>query len=183
MSKPCDVCGGRGRITLPLRRPAVAEFRGEPIPLRVERSSRDYSCPECADMVPLERVAVVSTMSAKFAEDIDYLAMLTRGSVRQIADAVHDRGYMHVEEGGASPDFQRTAIRVSLGVVARKHVARIEDRVAQGQDAICAEVKDEVARVLGRYPTATGYILDIQSVVNDAIDYVLAKRKAHETKA
>jgi len=145
--RDCDICMGRGTVRLPVyERLSVTELDGS-VPGGMEERSREFPCPQCAEVVSFQRMAVVTAMA-----DIDtrgqrihgdaYVKSVQRGAAVKLADYMLTQGLISFE---LRPDASRDTIKLmqaTVGVVAPRDVATLERRVALRQMEVAEQVVD-----------------------------------------
>lgn len=175
----CDICRGRGTVTLPVYGKVMAYSPAETPTL--EESSRDYPCPECGDSAPMEKLAIIQRQSgaAERPDDPEYSRYLRKIAAVAFVDELLKRDLIRIERGPAD-DMMRFSIRSTLGVVAPAHVATLERRVAEHQEIVAREVAAKAAAEIDNWGSYYDYqvIRKERAVtfVQEALAAVLKKR-------
>jgi hypothetical protein len=179
----CDVCCGRGKIRVPVYRPLDVRMVDIPALDVMESPYRDYPCPECSEVVPLERVQVVAEQrlaNSTPENDPRYIESCKYSMVRELAGTLLERNLVKFERGPTDDYQMRFAMRMTVGVVAPRAVATLEERVAEHQEALAREVMAEATRSIsnwGSYYNAPG-LSKAQAIdsVDGALQTVLKAR-------
>ena len=141
----CDVCGGARTIMLPVRRQMLACHAMDAearigFDDKLERMQREYPCPECMDSaVPFERLLVVKgdRFAAHHLPD-GYLDHVKKACAQAMIAKLIESGAFRFEIiDGDGPGHRQ--VRGTLGVVAPRHVARLDERVQARQFDVADE--------------------------------------------
>ncbi len=182
MKHDCDICGGPGKVRLPIRFRALA-FSIDEEPKMVD-SSREYPCPECADVTRLERVQAAreETFAATYIKEPGFLDHVRRGLAHQLAGHLLEHGYIKFERGPQDEQNMRFQMRGTVGVVRPGQLDNLEERIAERQVEVAQEVANEAVKQINNWGSHYGHseILkrDANRMVGDAIKIVLDKRAA-----
>ena len=144
----CEVCCGAGLVRLALHRAVRAAPFDAAIEPTVEQSWRDYPCPECADMIPLARVATVEFHSLLDTRihDPEFTKHARRRAVQGMLAGIFNKGFVTFEMGKPNTYQMTRPMIATLGVVSPTKIASIEERVAQRQNLVAQAVLDRAAR-------------------------------------
>lgn len=181
----CPVCGGSRKITVPLRRMAEVQVAAEDawkLPAAIERTSREYPCPECSQQfVQYSRLATVSISREARAE---YREMAAGHIRRNLAAAIGDYMLRHdliafsEEDGTEMHGFSCVRFIAKAGVVAPKKVAEFEDRVRERQFEVADQFAEAYAAEVSNWGSDYG-VPNVQKAQALAwIREVLARVKA-----
>lgn len=185
----CEVCSGSGLVRLPLHRRAVMP-RFDAIEI-IESAYREYPCPECGDVIPLERLATVefhSQVSSRTA-DSEFKKHAMHGAARRLIDGLLAKNFIRFKRGPDDPRQLTYPLVATLAVVSPTHVATLEDRVAQHQEVVAKEVVEEAVRQISNwcseYTGDEGRIRKSEAIedVRRALKDVLAKRTQNKPAA
>ena len=189
-NRDCDICQGLGVIRLPIRRQAVSLFNaGEPPQL--QETSRQFPCPQCSNMVPEERLAIVSDHREYEAnyDDPSLIFAIQANLARGLIDGLLRDGFVRLERSETDPTTMRFGVKVSIGVVHPEHVTSLESRIEAHQDRFATEVVMEARKHIANwgsdYTGLDGPIHKATAInaVEDALRNVRAKRqKPHALK-
>lgn len=183
MGYDCDICRGAGKVRLPV----YMRLRAVMVPdanLVMEESSREYPCPECADMTCLERVwaAREETHVASYIKEPGFLDHVRSGLARQLASHLLEHDYIKFERGPEDDQNIRFQMRATVGVVRPGQLGNLEERISERQTEVAKEVAEEAERQINNWGSHYGHadILkrDATRMVRDAIKAVLTKRAA-----
>lgn len=150
MRSDCDICGGAGKIRLPVRSaPDASAYRPRSIAIKhIGESSREYTCPECSEVADDNRVMILGTQEefpAEVAKEPAIMDSIRRGMVRPLADMLIRDGYVRFYDGPQSDYGMRKSLRAYVGVVAVGAAKRIEDRINERQLEMAEKVIQEAA--------------------------------------
>lgn len=182
----CDICRGCGVIHLPIyRRAEFFDVNSSPVAGEISRS---YPCPECANIIPQDRVAIVhhnSHIDSQIEGYPDVMRSVKRDMVCGLAVDLLDSGFIRFERG--QTDYRlRIPMRATVGVMSLKHVATLEQRIVDRQEELACEVISEAAKQIriwgSHYSGDEGKISKGQAVdsVNAALTQVLARRSSRK---
>ena len=177
----CMICGGARVIRLPVRQP----LRTTSISSTFEQSAagevRTYPCPECAETVPLERVAIVEThCSADLhrAEEGEpgFMEHVHRRAASGLAEMLLRGGLISFKRRNRDDREMTFEERATVGVVSPRHVAALEERIAARQ----VEIAHRAAEIAIADMAAWGRDYGEKSIPKDiaARDVRAAVRKA-----
>lgn len=183
MTKPyCDVCCGRGQIRVPLyHQLSVAAFDPRD---DLRESSREYPCPECSDVVPVERLVIVKT--ERFANSIPeqdprYVDAVKHQMMHMLVDDMIRQDLVKFERGPTDTVQMRFAVQMTVGVVAPRAVTTLAERIEQHQEALAREVMAEAKRQINNWGSYYGQTsltkAQAGDSVNSALTAVLEARK------
>lgn len=139
MKSNCDICRGAGSIRLPIFRRPMAS----PNPsITLNDISRVYPCPECAETVPSDRLAVLQDhyMVDAHNNDPEFARDFEETAAHRLVAGLLEGGFIRFERGPVNHDTMRYRIVVTVGVVSREHVATLEERIVARQDEVVNEV-------------------------------------------
>lgn len=180
----CEVCRGRRAVRLRLyqRTPSITSAGRCPVP--INEASREYPCPECGDSIPISRLAVLTEAQLIDSRDISSVGMqeACRAAAQAFVDKLLDEDLIQFELGPEDALNLTVAVRATIGVVSPRHVASLEERIAERQEAVAREVVEQGARNIrawGRaYSGDEGNISKGQAVSSlwEALRAVLARR-------
>lgn len=175
-------------MRLPIYRSVrIVDVRPDVAVTAMDETARQYPCPECSTMVPQERLAIVeyhALVDSSYADQSGYLAHVKEHSAHHITSQLLKDGFIRFERGPDDDREMRFATRATVGVVAPKHVATIEERAARHQKTLAREAAAEAVRLImlwgSHYTGGEGHIPKAQAVdeVNRAVKTALAKRSA-----
>lgn len=190
MRKDCDICGGRGKIRLPvLSNPDASAYRQRSIAIQhVGESSREYTCPECSEVADDNRVMVAWSQQeypAHYDRDPDFMRSLEIATARHLADLMIKDGYVRFVEDPVRDDRMTKALRAYVGVVAVGAAKRIEDRISERQFDVANEVIANAAEQIrfwdSRYTGPEGHINKGQAIGEMKAALMAAKQRREET--
>lgn len=155
----------------------------------IEASSRDYPCPECSDVIALDRVANVQFHSLLDIrrDEPDFLAYAKRNAALSLGGELLAKGFLRFQRGPPDDREMVASLVATVGVVSPTHVASLEKRVAQHQEMIAREVIAEAERQIlnwnSHHSGAEGGIRKGQAVdeLSGALKTVLARRSSIQT--
>jgi hypothetical protein len=112
---------------------------------------RAYPCPECADMVPIERLAVIQTTIEVMARpgeagDPEYLQYARRQAANMLVRYLLDGNFIKMERGPVDGARLIFPLRATLGVVSTKQVATIEQRIVERQNEVAQALIEEASK-------------------------------------
>jgi hypothetical protein len=180
MKHDCDICQGRKKIRLPIYRRAMA-FSADVLPDPVE-SSREYPCPECADVTRIERVQAVrqETFAPAYINDARFIDHVRSGLARQIGAFLMDNGYIKFERSPDDEKYMRFAMRATVGVVRPNQLDNLEERIAERQTEVASAVVQEAERQINNWGSYYGHAAidkdQATRFVRESLGYVLKKR-------
>ena len=145
MRDRCDICGGRGKICLPVLIPLSTRYdHAHEIKAISESSAREYPCPECSPRVAEDHVAILRVATEFALHHGDPNGEIERAvqkqSARQIAHDLLDKGYIAFETGPYDKHRMTKPMRATLGVVSKAAVASLEERVASHRQTVAEQV-------------------------------------------
>ena len=143
----CDICGGRGKIRLPVMhktsmRPAANAK------IELAESSREYACPECSEIADDNRVMVMGAQeeySAHLAKEPQFMERIHGYLARPIAEMLIRDGFVRFVDMPIDETRMTKATRAYVGVVAVGAAKRIEDRINERQWEMAEKVLHEAA--------------------------------------
>jgi hypothetical protein len=157
----CDICGGRGKICLPVLTPLSVRYdHAHEIKAIDESSSREYPCPECSPRVAEDHVAILAVNGEFHVYDNNGSQSDINGEVeratqkqcaRQIAHELLDNGYIAFETGPFDKYRMWKPMRATLGVVSKAAVASIEERVAIHRQIIAEQVVEAAEQKINNW--------------------------------
>lgn len=156
----CPVCQGRRTIRVPLYFQLDVLQTADTIP-EPHESSRTYDCPECVKKAPFTRMGTMKLMSFMDGEQLPEKtkewwrdnAAKTMG--RMIAEKLIEDGFIQFET--VPPDaYHAEGIRATIRAILPAHVATFEERVAERQMDVAAEVADEAQRLIDNWGSYFG---------------------------
>lgn len=150
MRSDCDICGGAGKIRLPVRSaPSASAYRQHSIAIKSPlESSREYACPECSEIADDNRVMIMGAQeeyAAELADHPEIADQIRRGMARPLADMLIEKGFVRFCDGPQSDYRMRKSLRAYVGVVAVGAAKRIEDRIAERQWEMAEKVLQDAA--------------------------------------
>lgn len=172
----CDVCGGRGKIRVPVYpRHTVAEFNPRD-DFASTQSSREYPCPECSEIVPVEHVGAASeeVFVASYVNEPGFMEHVKNSLGHQIVDFLLRHNYVEFERSPTDERQMRFQMRATVGVVSKKRLATIQERVEQHQEALAREVMAEAKRQIDNWGSTYGHTSLHKSQARDSVDGALA---------
>ena len=148
--KDCEICGGAGKIRLPIREKlSVFMASSESAPtLKI----REYPCPECGNQIPQENIKIIQ------AED--YVS----GDIREAGYVLHCKETIahkigrflfnedqitYTKEDSVIPEKLWRGdyvLRGKLGIISPRFVAKFEERVKEHQEGIAKTVVEEATK-------------------------------------
>lgn len=145
MRSDCDICGGRGKITLPVRLHASAcrMPSTDTARIRYEESSREYACPECSEVADDNRIMVAHAhqeFPAHYARDPGFMEHVRRSMAPVLADLMIKDGFVRFADGREDVPNMTRSLHAYVGVVAVGAAKRIEDRINERQFDVADEV-------------------------------------------
>ncbi len=152
MKRDCEICRGAGLIRLPLYRHAAVNY-GQDGPVSIEESSRTYPCPECANTIPQERLAVLQshTLVDSRINDPRFAQHVKSGAAHMLVDELLKNGFITFARGPDDNGQMAYPMVATIGVVSPKHVANLEDRIAERQAIIATELADEAVKQISNW--------------------------------
>lgn len=180
----CEICRGSGLVRLPIYRTASVTAFDNSAQI-IEESARNYPCPECADLVPQERLALVQYHSLVDARctDQEYIEAANNDAAHMLVGALLKGGFIRFEHGKKDARRLTFPVQATIGVVSTKHVATMEERIAERQDTFACEVIAEAALRINEWGSSagTGAIYKTQAIdeLSLALRRLLSKRKSH----
>lgn len=153
----CDVCEGRKTIRLPVLQRMVTFTDTPEEPPELMAAYRDYPCPECTEQIPYTRLGVLREVSSIERQSRLNEAQITDILTRQAAHAMIDRiirdRLLTVEKVETVRGYE---LRCTLGLVAPKHVATLEERVAERQMEVAEELVRENIKEINNWGSFYG---------------------------
>jgi hypothetical protein len=146
MRADCDICGGRGKIRLPVMH--KLSMRAYNAKIEMHESSREYACPECSEAADDNRVMVAGAMEMTrldLADEPQYAEHCKRAMVHRIADLLIRDGFVRFVDGATDKMMRTKELRAYVGVVAVGAAKRIEDRINERQWEMAEKVIQEAA--------------------------------------
>lgn len=186
MKADCEICRGSGVVRLPIYpRVRVGAFSAERV-AKIEETSRSFACPECANSVPQERVAVIKCHSLVDSriDDPGYIEAAKREAAFQLSAEILKAGFIEFERGPDDTRHLAFPVRATVGIVSRTDVATLEQRVSEHQERLAQEVIAEAAKQIRVWRSAYGgdelTIQKGQAVdsLNAALTRILAARSS-----
>jgi hypothetical protein len=175
----CEICRGSQIIRLPRYTRAVSTFKIDEIPTVDELPYKEYPCPECAPLIPKERVRVVEChvqADTRYENDIKYLEHITHSAANQIAHMMNEKGFIRIQtlknDDGELYSFKRK-YRVSLAVVAPRDAAAMDAERFAAEEAFASLVVQIASNNIDVWGSYYGHsdILkrDAKRIVSEAI--------------
>lgn len=154
MHEDCDICGGFGRIRLPVRAKMVFRTADYASPIaRTDDSVREFACPHCTkpkrEHIKLFGVEVPYRGEIKDRHP-DYEARVMQDAVMKLGAAAFKEGLFTVErrqlEKSETAFGESHAMRVTVGFVQKLTVEKLDvERKAYAKEQI-SKVLDDVVR-------------------------------------
>jgi hypothetical protein len=149
----------------------------------VEQQFREYPCPECSEMVAMERIAIVQkvmTAAADIGGD-EFVSHVMRSAERQVLRSLAGKGFVRVERGPEDRQQITFPVTATVGVVSPKVVATIQERAAVHQERLAREVMAEADARIDNWDSYYGRsgILkqDASRLIQEALRTVLERRR------
>jgi len=178
----CEICRGAGKVRLPISLRLMAAASLEMAPSEPVESSREYPCPECSDVVRLERVQAAreETLVASYIKEPRFIEHVQHVLAHQLAGFLLKHGYIKFERGPEDTQQMRFAMRATVGVVRPGQLDNLEERIAERQTEVAQEVVGEAQRQIDNWGSYYGHadILkrDAMRFVGEALQTVLKLR-------
>ena len=152
MKHDCEVCRGRGKITLPLYKPmtvmASPDMDNE-ISVHVDDTRRDYACPECAPVAQENKIFFLDTsadVDARWPSEPGLVASVHKKLAQQLADGLLERNMLTISEGRKDKSRDVTTYYARVGAVSPDAVESLEKKIAKQQRFIAAEVIERATK-------------------------------------
>lgn len=148
--KDCEICGGSGKIRLPVRERVCVTGRATNVPLSMP--IREYECPECGPKIPQEKIMVVQGEEwvDERIKDPDFMDHCKESIGHQMGRLLVDEGIVFFERNRVDkPDYSYREgyfLRGKLGVISPRVVATFEARVAERQKVVAGLVIDRAIK-------------------------------------
>ncbi len=148
MRDDCDICGGIGKIRLPIQERLTATISNDCKSMPI----REYSCPECGDKIPYENILVVQGEQWVDAEikDPEFLIHCKQSITHKMGSFLHNKGMItFVKNRDLTSDYSYREgyfLRGQLGVVSPRIVATLEQRIQEKQRELAAIFIQGVAK-------------------------------------
>lgn len=176
----CEICGGSGMVRLPIyRRASVFSVDIGP---QIEESCRSFACPECADAIPIERLAVIEFHSLvdSHIDDPAFVDHAKRHAAHRLVDVMLRKSVISLKRGKEDASRFCYPMVATVGVVSPTDVAKLEELIAARQGEVAREVAEEAKRQIDNWGSHYGRadILkrDARRMVDDALKIVLRNR-------
>lgn len=144
MKQDCEICGGSGFIRLPVRQKLSVSKIQATTPIR------QYSCPECGDFIPQEKVSILQCeelADSRYAnKDKNYLDYIYENAAYKFVSLLHKEGLITYKHGQQNTMTWQFPIVAKLGVISPRTVATFEQRVNQQQALVARIVAEETAK-------------------------------------
>lgn len=180
--KVCEICRGAGMVRFPIYRRATITSRYVDSP-SIEESSRSYPCPECAPTIPEERLAVVQYHSwgdSQLINEPGYAEASKRRAIHELAELIFSQGFVRFERGPDDGLELGYPMRATIGVVAPKRIATLEQRISEHQEELARDVAENAAADIANWGVYFGALNISKDMaigfVRSALKRVLAKR-------
>lgn len=151
MSQRCPVCRGRQKIDLPLYQEVAVSDRSSMAmseTISLDEMRKTFPCPECAPTVPENRVAILRhgcEVDARIGKEI--IPHARERAAAALADAMLASGFIKFEDRGHLDQGRLTTpMRATIGVVAPSHVADMQTRIEENQEAFARVVISEAEK-------------------------------------
>lgn len=184
----CEVCSGSGLVRLPLHK-RVSARRFEATEVTIEVLHRDYPCPECGDVIPLERLATVQfhSMVDSRIDDPEFTRRAIQSAAHNLIGQMIAKNFISSRRGPDEVGGLRYPLIVTLGVVSPIDVATLERRIGQHQDVVAQEVVDEAAASISNWGSYYGHS-EIQKsraieCLREAVKTVVTRRAQQQAAA
>jgi hypothetical protein len=145
MKTDCEICGGSGKIRLPVRQKMQPQ-------IDVSQASspiREYSCPECSYKIPQERILIAQCEEIlpdeTLIKDSDYLDHSKRHMIHKIGDFLFRENHIKFTKILEPSMYGRSQyrLRAIVGIISQRFIAKFEDRVKEHQWVIARQVADD----------------------------------------
>lgn len=193
MSDPdCDVCGGRGEVSLPVmtRDLSAAPITAEAFMIEIKASRRDFPCPQCVQTVQDHCLIVVAkggTFMPKYCAD-EVRPGARRTAAHKLMDDMLASGAIQFDERDAPERYPGSGqhdlvITCRVGVVRPEVVAGLERRVADRLAPLIEEFTDQACGEIdnwgSRHADTTALILkrDARYLIRSAAVRFLQKMR------
>lgn len=130
----CGVCHGRGLVQLRVDNPRLYGFQDykKGLPPSMEEY-RDFPCPNCSDVVPVERLEAVRAQSMgdfRYWQEPGYVEHIKHDLAHQLAKHLLDEGYIDFQHHDISKQIglQTTA---TIGVVPKERILPVCEHLDQ----------------------------------------------------
>lgn len=146
----CDICGGAGKIRLPVRQrlSVTASKNDTPTSMPI----REYACPECGPQIPQENIMICQAeewVDGDIKED-EYIDHCKQSIAHRIAQGLYTNSMISFAKNTkAKQEYSWRndyCLRGKLGVISPRLVATFEERVKEHQSMIAREVIDEAIK-------------------------------------
>lgn len=146
--KDCDICGGYGKIRLPVREKLSATISYY---VSISTKIREYPCPECGDLIPQENIKIVQAEDFVSGDirDEEYILHCKKAMAHQIGQFLFDDYQITFTKDTRIPENAWRGdylLRGKLGIVSPRFVAKFEERVREHQELIAKEVVEEATK-------------------------------------
>jgi len=179
--KECEICRGARIVRLPIYRTLEAA-RIDQVG-SISPSYREYPCPECAKQAPIDKVAVIehfAVVDSRYPETPELLEHMRRSAVNELAHSIARSGAIRFEREKPDARELRWRLRASVGVVAYKVMATLEERERIASEAYAATVIAEACAQIDNWGSHFGHseILkrDAKQMANDALRIVRGRK-------
>lgn len=156
MHEQCDICRGRGVIGVPVYRPLRTSriFDSDVTKAELGEGWRDFACPQCAPKVAEHSIAFVQaeiSIDPRYEDQDGYAALVRRDLLHAIAEVLareQSDGFLVTERGPLGEFSGRIPLTGTIGVVSKTVIASMEQRIAERQMEVAAEVVERVAGLI-----------------------------------
>jgi uncharacterized protein YlaI len=147
--KDCEICGGSGKIRLPVRQRLNATT-SDSIPAM--SPIRTYPCPECGEKISQEKIKIIQTEERVDGRinDPDFLEHCRGSIAHQMVSFLHkERMITFTRHSADDRDYsyrEGYLLRGKLGVLSPRVVATFEERVRERQKMVAGQVIDQAIK-------------------------------------
>jgi hypothetical protein len=157
----CDICRDTKSITLPVHRDlTIEDMVGDyAIPVKAGEMTRSFPCPNCAKLVPFERVRAMRAMTKIDFETFGKLQNPTeRGLAQQFGAYLHKEGLLRFDNDSLTTKEDRVTVRAMLNIVLPENAEGVEALVAEvEQPPIPGRILREMRQRASRGEVVSGY--------------------------
>ena len=165
----CVICRGARVIRLPVYRSVQAwTVEAAHDSISIDDASRIFPCPECAEEVPMEKVAIVEVHSrvsvlhaVRYAGHPGFMEDVKETAAAMLVDELRKSGFISFQRGPDERD-DTFAMIATIGVVSPNTVTKLEERIAARQNDVARDVVEKtIAEVMNwgsHYTGGEGHI-------------------------
>lgn len=154
----CQVCRGARKIRVPLYRPVTVSFAATAE--KIEESSREYPCPECAPLAAVDKVRVLEChfqADTRYEGEQGYREHIVRNGMHMLVGEIEKAGLVRMQQTPADSRELKRGYRLSVGVVSPNVVSDLDAQRQAAEDTFARLVVEIAAYQIDNWGSHYGH--------------------------